>query len=134
MSETKSHINVKRGSDKNFGMVFATVFAIVALWPLVSGGSPRWWLLAIAVVFLLVTFIHPALFHRPNILWFKFGILLGAIIAPLVMILVYIIAVAPIGVLMRLTGKDLLSLKIDPDAKSYWVERNDTKGSMKDQF
>lgn len=135
MSEIKGHIEVKRGSDRNFGLVFATVFAIIALLPLVFGsGSPRYWLLAIGMVFLLIAILRPSIFQKPNILWFKFGLFLGAIIAPIVMGIIYFITLVPIGIVMRLAGKDLLSLKIDPDAKSYWVERVESQDSMKNQF
>jgi len=135
MSENKGHIEVERGSDRNFGLVFAAVFAIIALFPVVFGSqTPRYWLLAIAVAFLLTAIIRPSIFHKLNILWFKFGMLLGAIIAPIVMSLIYFLTLAPIGIVMRLAGKDLLSLKIDPDAETYWVERVETDDSMKNQF
>lgn len=138
MSEISSHVEIKRGSNRNFGLVFATVFAIIALFPLLfSGGSVRYWLLAVAVIFALIALIRPSIFHKPNTWWFKFGLFLGAIIAPIVMMLIYFIAVAPIGITMRLFGKDLLSLKLDPNAKSYWVERTESEASeesMKNQF
>ena len=135
MSDRKGHIEVKRGSNRNFGIVFAAFFAIIAIFPFVFGsGSPRYWLLAIAASFLLIAIFRPSVFQKPNILWFKFGMVLGAIIAPIVMCIIYFITVAPIGILMRLAGKDLLSLKIEPDAETYWIERVESDDSMKNQF
>jgi hypothetical protein len=70
----------------------------------------------------------------PNKLWFKFGIFLGSIIAPIVILIVYFITVIPTGLIMRLLGKDLLRQKLDKNTKSYWIERREPIGSMKNQF
>jgi len=83
---------------------------------------------------LLLAFVAPKVLTRPNRLWFKFGILLGSVIAPVVMTLVYFATVLPIGLIMRLLGKDLLKQKLDKNAKSYWIERKEPMGSMKNQF
>ena len=70
----------------------------------------------------------------PNKLWLKFGLLLGSIVAPIVMSFVYFVTVVPTGLIMRLLGKDLLTQKLDKNAKSYWIERSEPMGSMKNQF
>ena len=85
-------------------------------------------------IFLFLAFIAPNTLSLPNKLWFKFGMLLGSIIAPIVMALVYFLTVLPTGLIMRLFGKDLLNRKLDKNAKSYWIERTEQMGSMKNQF
>ena len=82
----------------------------------------------------MLAFVAPQILVLPNKLWFKFGILLGSIIAPVIMALVYFITVLPTGLIMPFLGKDLLKLKLDKNAKSYWIERKEPMGSMKNQF
>jgi len=122
------------GSEKGFGVVFAIVFVLIGLYPLVHGGRVRLWALVAAFILLALAFLAPKALSVPNKLWFKLGMVLGAIIAPIVMALVYFTTVAPIGLIIRLTGKDLLREKLDKSAKSYWIERDQPVGSMKDQF
>jgi len=134
MSESISHISTEQSSPKSFGIVFSIVFLIVSLYPLTNSEGVRFWALVVSVVFLLLAFLAPNKLSFPNKLWFKFGILLGSIIAPIVMALVYFLTVLPTGLIMRLLGKDILKQKFDKNAKSYWVERNEPMGSMKNQF
>ncbi|MBZ0217187.1 MAG: hypothetical protein K8F25_11575, partial [Fimbriimonadaceae bacterium] len=95
MSERQHHIEVRMGSERNFGIVFAVLFLILALWPLLDGSGIRLWALGAAAVFGLTAFVVPKVLSFPNRLWFKFGILLGALIAPVVMALVYFFTVVP---------------------------------------
>ena len=134
MSENKAHIEVKRGSDKNFGIVFGAVFLIIALFPLLHGEPLRLWSATVSAVFFVIAFIKPTLLNKLNTLWFNFGMALGSIIAPIVMMIVYFITVVPIGLIMRAIGKDILNQKIDREAKSYWIKREQPVGTMKDQF
>jgi len=134
MSESASHIPTEQSSPKSFGIVFSVVFLIVSLYPLINSEGIRTWALAISAVFLLLAFVAPNVLSLPNKLWFKFGILLGSIIAPIVMALVYFLTVLPTGLIMRLLGKDLLKQKLDKGAESYWIERKEPVGSMKNKF
>ncbi len=134
MSDHHSNVDVEIGSERGFGFVFTAVFLIIALWPVWGGGSVRWIPLAIATGILALTFFAPHTLTKPNRLWFKFGMLLGAVVAPIVMFLVFITTFVPFGIVTRLLGKDLLSEKLDSSAKSYWVDRKDQPGSMKQQF
>jgi len=134
MSESASHIPTEQSSPKSFGIVFSVVFLIVSLYPLINSEGIRTWALAISAVFLLLAFVAPNVLSLPNKLWFKFGILLGSIIAPIVMALVYFLTVLPTGLIMRLLGKDLLKLKLDKGAETYWIERKEPVGSMKNKF
>ena len=134
MSDHTSNVSVEMGSERNFGVVFAIVFTIIALWPLTGGGGVRIWAIVIAAVSLALAFLAPTALKWPNRLWFKFGLLLGAIVAPIVMALVFLTTFVTIGGLMRLFGKDFLGQKLDPDAQSYWIKRTDLPNSMKNQF
>ena len=137
MSEHHGTHEAKIGSERSFGVVFAIVFAIIGALPLLKGGDLRLWSLLVAAVFLGLGLLTPGVLRPLNILWFKFGLLLGRIIAPIVISLLFFIAVTPTALVMRLLRKDLLSLKFDRKAKSYWISRSKTDnpmGSMKNQF
>ena len=113
----------ERGSDRSFGLVFAAVFTIIGCWPLIKSGPLRLWALAVAAVFLGLALAAPRLLAPLNRLWMQFGLLLGRIVAPIVLFLVYLVAVVPTGLLMRLMGNDPMRRKFDPAASSYWVPR-----------
>ena len=138
MSDVASHTEIEIGSNKSFGLVFAAVFAIIAFWPLVfHGNSPRIWALIIAAVFLALTFLAPQILTPLNRLWFKFGLLLSKIITPIVMGLIFFVTVVPIGLIRRIRNPDPLNQKFDPDADSYWIQRDpemDKQTSMRKQF
>ena len=134
-----SHHEVKIGSERNFGLVFATVFGAVAIWPIIfSSGNVRWWAITVATVSLCISFIRPGLLKSLNHAWFKLGILLGKVVSPVVMMLVFIVAVTPTALIIRLLGKDPLRLKKIPNSKkTAWVDRSNDghkMGSMKNQF
>jgi predicted membrane metal-binding protein len=129
--------DVKMGSERGFGFVFAAVFAIIGLWPLIGGEPVRIWALGVAVAFVAVALIYPRALRPLNILWFRFGLLLYKITSPIVMAVMYYIAVVPVGLLMKVFAKDPLQRKFDPNAKSYWIDREPPgpePESMKRQF
>tara|TARA_B110000483_G_C18127351_1_gene516186 strand:- start:493 stop:897 length:405 start_codon:yes stop_codon:yes gene_type:complete len=134
MSESIDHFKIQIGSEKSFGIVFAIIFLIIALILFSKSSSIYVWSLIASIFFFLSAFIAPKLLIIPNKIWFKFGLLLGSIFAPITMALVYFISVFPIGLIMRLLGKDLLNIKILKSSKSYWIERKENVGSMKNQF
>ncbi|MDC1387052.1 SxtJ family membrane protein [Candidatus Thioglobus sp.] len=134
MSEVISHISIKSGSEKSFGLVFAILFLILAIYPLFKAEDLKIWALLVSVIFFLLAFLAPKKLAIPNKLWFKFGIFLGSIVAPIVMIAVYLITVLPTGIIMRLLGKDLLRQKFDKNLNTYWIARKEKIGSMKNQF
>jgi len=128
---------VEGSSDRSFGLVFAVVFLVLACWPLFHGETPRWWALGIAVVFVVVAILKPALLGGLNRQWLKFGLLLGKVVSPVALGILFYCVVAPIGVLVRLTGKDPLRLKLDSGADSYWISRKPPgppPDSMTNQF
>jgi len=134
MTEISRHVSTEQSSEKSFGVVFSIVFLIVALYPLINSEGLRIWALVASMIFFLLAFIAPKVLVFPNKLWFKFGLLLGSIVAPIIMAFVYFFTVLPTGLIMRLLGKDLLKQKLDKNAKSYWIERKEPMGSMKNQF
>ncbi len=121
--ENLNRRDVKTGSDRSFGFVFTVVFSVVALWPLLEDTPPRWWALLLGMVFLVLTLVRPSLLAPLNRAWTRFGLLLHHIVNPIVMGLLFFLVFAPMGVAMRILGKDLLRLKLDKGAKSYWIER-----------
>jgi len=134
MSEKISYIQTEQSSEKSFGVVFSIVFLIVALYPLINSESLRIWALVVSIIFFLLAFLAPKILVLPNKLWFKFGLLIGSIVAPIVMAFVYFFTVLPTGLIMRLLGKDLLKQKLNKNAKSYWIKRSEPMGTMKNQF
>ena len=128
----KNLINIKRKDNITFGILFFVFFLIIGLYPLKSDGAIRIWSVLFSLVFLIITIIRPNLLTFLNKLWIKFGILLGKIISPIVMGLVFFFVVTPIGVLVRILKKDVMGLK--RGASSYWINREDKLQSMKKQF
>ena len=126
-------MKIKVGSNRSFGFVFSIVFLLIALWPLLNNSEIRVWSLIISAIFLILGFLNSMLLNPLNILWFKFGLLLGKIISPLVMGLIFFCVVTPIGILMKIFMKDLLKLKYN-NKNSYWVDKNGPKSKMSDQF
>jgi hypothetical protein len=127
----------RMGSERSFGFVFAAVFAFIALWPIVYGNTIRLWSLAIGAIFLAAAFLAPRSLAPLNRLWFRIGILLGKIMTPFVMGVLFFLTVTPVGFLMRRFGTDPLRLKRKPASKSYLIERSPpgpAAGSLKDQF
>ena len=133
---TGSH-RVQMGSERSFGAVFAVVFLLIGLWPLTDGEAVRVWALGVATGVLAAALLAPHTLRPFNRIWFKFGLLLNKIVSPVVMGLLYYVTVTPLGVMMRLSGKDPLRLKKEPEAASYWIVREPPgprPDSMKRQF
>ena len=121
-------------NNKGFGILFFIVFLLVGLWPLLKGDNPRMYFFPIAVLFLILGLINSKILTPLNRFWIKFGELLGTIIAPIVMGLVYFIVLTPLSFLIRITGKDLLNVKFSNKVKTYWIKRLKDLGSMDKQF
>tara|TARA_B100000941_G_scaffold225112_1_gene167356 strand:- start:1 stop:384 length:384 start_codon:yes stop_codon:yes gene_type:complete len=124
---------IKIGSNRGFGIVFFVVFLLIAIYPLLKGSDLRIWSLIISFIFLALGLTKSNLLTPLNKLWFKFGLFLGKIISPLIMGFIFFVVVTPIGIIMRLLGKDLLNLKYNKK-KSYWIEKTGPKSKMKNQF
>jgi len=127
----KSFIKIKK-NNITFGILFFIFFLIIGLYPLISSGTIRIWSITVSLAFLIITIIRPNLLTFLNKLWIKFGLLLGRIISPIFMGLVFFFVVTPIGIFVKILKKDVLGLK--RRASSYWITREDKVNSMKRQF
>ena len=125
--------DVKISSNRSFGIVFFIVFLLIALYPLINKGEFRLWSLIISFIFFILGISNSKILTPLNKLWFKFGIFLGKIVSPIIMGIIFFFVVTPIGVLMRIFGKDVLNLKYN-NKKSYWIEKTGPKSKMKNQF
>ena len=125
--------DIKISSNRSFGIVFFIVFLIIALYPILNQENIRIWSLSVSIVFLILGLINSFVLTPLNKLWFKFGILLGKVVSPLVMGLIFFFVVTPIALIMRILKKDILNLKLS-EKNSYWIEKNEPKSKMKNQF
>ena len=125
--------DIKIGSNKSFGIVFFIFFLIIAIYPTFFDGNLKVWSLVISIIFLILGLLNSRILTPLNILWFKFGMLLGRYVSPLAMGFVFFIIVTPTGLIMKLFNKDLLNLK-KKKSKSYWIKRDTIKTDMKNQF
>ena len=125
--------NIKISSNRSFGIVFFIFFLIVSIFPLFKDEDIRIWAVIVAIIFLILGLLNSSVLSPLNKIWFKFGILLGNFISPIIMGLVFFIVITPTAFLMRAFGKDLLNLKKN-NKKSYWIKKSSIKSKMKDQF
>ena len=123
-----------QSSNKSFGLLFFVVFLIIGLWPLKNGENLNFYFIATSIIFLVLGLINSKLLTPLNKSWIKLGEILGIIIAPIVMALVYFVILTPVSFIVRIFGKDLLSLKLLKEKETYWIERKKSLGSMKKQF
>ena len=125
---------IKRSSNRTFGIVFFVVFLLIGIWPLINDSSVRIWSIIIALIFLFLGLLNSKLLTPLNIIWFKLGMLLGLVVTPIVMGIIFFFVVTPTGLIARIFRKDLLRNKFEKDNKSYWIKRQKNNGTMKQQF
>ena len=125
--------DIKISSNRSFGIVFFVVFLLIAFYPLTYGGEIRIWSVITSLIFLVSGLLNSKFLTPLNKLWFRFGIFLGKIISPVIMGIICFLVVTPIGLIMRLLGKDVLNLKYSKN-KSYWIEKDGPESKMKNQF
>tara|TARA_B100000686_G_scaffold177552_1_gene184547 strand:+ start:494 stop:874 length:381 start_codon:yes stop_codon:yes gene_type:complete len=123
----------KTNSNRTFGILFAIVFFIIALWPLTNNEGVRLWSVIVALIFLFIGLFKPNILDPLNTIWIKLGELLGRIIAPIIMGIIYFFVVTPIGLFLKIIKKDLLRMK-NSSTNTYWIRRDKKFGSMKRQF
>ena len=124
---------IKLPSNRNFGIVFSIVFLIIAIWPILNQNEIRIWSIIISLIFLILGLINSKFLSPLNKAWFKFGLILGSIIAPIVMGIVFFIVVTPTGLIMKALGKDILGLKKNKN-NTYWLEKDNSNNNLKNQF
>ena len=125
--------NIKLPSNRSFGLLFFIVFLVISIWPLSYNGEIRIISLIISIIFLILGLINSNILKPFNFIWMKFGMLLGRIISPVILGIIFFFVVTPTGLIMRLLGKDLLNFKYN-NHKSYWIEKDGPKSKMKNQF
>tara|TARA_B100000287_G_C20188363_1_gene605089 strand:+ start:157 stop:546 length:390 start_codon:yes stop_codon:yes gene_type:complete len=124
---------IKLPSNRSFGLLFFIVFLIISIWPLSYNGEIRFYSLIISLIFLILGLINSNILKPLNFLWMKFGLLLGKVVSPIILGIIFFFVVTPIGLIMKLVGKDLLNLKYNIN-KSYWIKKSGPKSKMKNQF
>lgn len=134
MSDQKSNIEIKKGSEKNFGIVFGFAFLIFALIPLIYDRQINFYLFLIGIIFFILAFISPYLLKWPNLLWFKFGIFLSKIVAPVALIIVYVGTIIPMSIVIKMFGKKLLDKKFSQKINTYWIRRDKQIKDFNNQF
>jgi len=125
--------DIKIGSNRSFGIVFFVVFILIGFYPLLKNGNLNTISILVGLIFLILGILNSKFLTPLNKLWFKFGLLLGQIISPIVMGIIFFLVVTPIAFIMRLLGKDVLRLKKKSD-NSYWIKKTGLKSKMKNQF
>ena len=125
--------NIKVSTNRSFGIVFFLFFFIISIFPLFKDEGIRIWAIILAIIFLILGLLNSSALSPLNKIWFKFGILLGNFISPIVLGLIFFTVVTPTALIMRALGKDLLNLK-NNNKKSYWIEKSPVKSKMKNQF
>ena len=123
-----------QSSNRSFGLLFFIVFIVVGLWPITKGETGNIYLIMISLFFLIFGLINSKILSPFNKAWVKFGEILGLIIAPIIMALIYFIILTPISLILRMFGKDLLGLKFMKKQDTYWIKREKKLGTMKKQF
>jgi hypothetical protein len=124
---------IKLPSNRNFGIVFSIVFLIIAIWPILNQNEIRIWSIIISFIFLILGLINSKFLSPLNKAWFKFGLILGSVIAPIVMGIVFFFVVTPTGLIMKALGKDILGLKRNKN-NTYWLEKDNSNNNLKNQF
>lgn len=122
--KVQRHEVVQAGSDRSFGLVIGSVVAVIAAWPIMRGQTPHWWGLGGATVLLVAALAWPGVLRPLNRLWFNFGELLHRIVTPVILGVVYLTTIIPVGLVMRMLGKDPLQRSFEPDRESYWIDRD----------
>ena len=123
-----------KNQNRSFGLLFFIVFLALALWPLTKKGEINIYLISIALIFLALGLLNSKILSPLNKAWIKFGEILGRVIAPIVMAIVYFLILTPVSLFVRLFGKDLISMKFNDSLKSYWIKREKNLGTMDKQF
>jgi len=124
---------IKIGSNRSFGVVFFIVFFLISIYLFLNNGSVYYWLLFLSLAFLILGLLNSKLLYPLNFIWFKFGILLGRIVSPMIMGVIFFLVVTPTSILLKIFGKDVLKLKYN-NSKTYWLHKNEPKTKMKNQF
>ncbi len=135
MSELEKNFEIKIGSEKNFGYTFSIIFFILSIYPFIHSKPINLYFLLTSIVILIITLVKSSWLKKPNIIWFKFGILIGHVMAPIIMAFVYILTVIPVGVILKILNIDIMNIKIKKNENTYWIDKDNRKyRTMKNQY
>tara|TARA_Y100000389_G_scaffold57970_1_gene53971 strand:- start:1317 stop:1703 length:387 start_codon:yes stop_codon:yes gene_type:complete len=124
---------IEIGSNRSFGIVFFLVFLVIGVFPIKSGGSINYLLVCISIIFLFLGIVNSKILTPLNKIWFKFGIILGHILSPVIMGLIFFMVVTPTAFVLKVFRKDVLNLK-NNNKKTYWIIKSEVSSSLKNQF
>ena len=124
---------IKISSNRSFGIVFSIFFSLVGIYLLLNNSPVYYWSFLISLIFLILGLLNSKILGPLNQVWFKFGILLGKVVSPIVMGIIFFLVITPIAILLKIFGKDVLKLKLNNN-ETYWIEKNEPKSDMKKQF
>ncbi len=122
----------KKNSNRSFGLLFFVFFFLIGLYPIINGNNPKFYLLLFGLLFLFLGLANSQILTPLNNLWTKIGLIIGKLVSPIIMSLIFFVVVTPIGIVLKLLGKDILNLK--KKKSSYWIIRKDKNTRMKNQF
>ena len=120
--------------NRGFGILFFFLFLLIGLYPIYKGLTPNLYLVILSIPFLILGLINSKILTPLNKAWVKLGEILGLVIAPVVMVVIYFVVLTPISFIVRIFGKDLLGVKFSKKIQSYWIDRKKNLGPMKNQF
>ena len=126
-------METKKKSTKSFGILFFIVFFVIGVWPVFNSENLRLWSIILSFLFLISGLVNANFLNPLNRAWIKFGEILGKIIAPVVMFLIFFVLITPLSFVIRIFGKDLLKTRLTNE-NSYWIKREKDAGTMKRQF
>ncbi len=124
---------IQISSNRSFGIVFSIFFSLVGIYLLLNHSSVYYWSFLVSLIFFILGLLNSKILSPLNQIWFKFGILLGKVVSPIVMGIIFFLVITPIAILLKIFSKDVLKLKFNNN-ESYWIEKNEPKGDMKKQF
>lgn len=124
---------IEIGSNRSFGIVFFLVFLVIGVFPIKSGGSINYLLVCISIIFLFLGIVNSKLLTPLNKIWFKFGIILGHVLSPVIMGLIFFMVVTPTAFVLKVFRKDVLNLK-NNNKKTYWIIKSEVSSSLRNQF
>ena len=121
-------------SNKSFGIVFFVVFLLIAIYPLIKGNNINFLFLSISIIFLILGILNSKILEPLNKIWIKFGYVLGKVISPIVMLIIFFLVVFPTGLLIKIFKKNYLGIRYDKKKDAYWIPKNENLSSTKNQF
>ena len=134
MNDFSRNIKIKFSSEKNFGYTFSIIFLIISIYFFFQNNYLYLLFIIFSICTLLVTIYFQKILKYPNIYWNKFGLLLGSIISPIIILITYFITILPAGVFFKLRSKDIINLKMNYNTKTYWQKRKTDINKMEKQY